>query len=91
MEELIHISKLLEFDKLKVHMEMPACLFVIGIELTASFLQAIPVISQNRHLEKQGELQEMAKGATIFNSRIKFNPVYLFLFNDLLILAAKKG
>lgn len=33
----------------------------------------------------------MAKGATIFNMRTKFNPVHLFLFNDLLIIAAKKG
>ncbi|KAM9836837.1 uncharacterized protein arhgef15b [Aulostomus maculatus] len=69
MEELIHISKTLEFDKLK----------------------AIPIISQTRYLEKKGELLEMSKGGTIFNMRAKFTPVYLFLFNDLLIIAAKKG
>lgn len=62
-----------------------------GIESTAGSLQAIPIISQTRYLEKKGELQEMARGATIFNMRVKFNPVYLFLFNDLLIIAAKKG
>lgn len=33
----------------------------------------------------------MAKGATIFNMRVKLTPVYLFLFNDLLIITAKKG
>lgn len=89
MEELILINQSLEFDKLKVHMEMKegGCCW----HLTASFLQAIPVISQTRYLEKKGELQEMAKGATIFNMRMKFNPIYLFLFNDLLIIAAKKG
>lgn len=54
-------------------------------------LQAIPIISQTRFLEKKGELQELAKGATLFNTRFKFVPVYLFLFNDLLIIAAKKG
>ncbi|XP_040887356.1 rho guanine nucleotide exchange factor 15 [Toxotes jaculatrix] len=69
MEELIHISKTLEFDKLK----------------------AIPIISQNRFLEKKGELQEMSKGGTLFNMRAKFTPVYLFLFNDLLVIASKKG
>uniref|UniRef100_A0A3Q3WVF9 Uncharacterized protein n=1 Tax=Mola mola TaxID=94237 RepID=A0A3Q3WVF9_MOLML len=69
MEELIHISQTLEFDKLK----------------------AIPIISQTRFLEKKGELQEMSKGGTIFNMRMKFVPIYLFLFNDLLVITAKKG
>ncbi|XP_035004260.2 rho guanine nucleotide exchange factor 15 isoform X2 [Hippoglossus stenolepis] len=69
MEELIHVSQTLEFDKLK----------------------AIPIISQTRFLEKKGELQEMSKGGTLFNMRAKFIPVYLFLFNDLLVIAAKKG
>lgn len=54
-------------------------------------LQAVPIISQTRFLEKKGELQELAKGATLFNTRLKFVPVYLFLFNDLLIIASKKG
>ncbi|KAM7377296.1 hypothetical protein PAMA_013881 [Pampus argenteus] len=69
MEELIHVSQTLEFDKLK----------------------AIPIISQTRYLEKKGELQEMSKGGTLFNMRAKFTAVYLFLFNDLLIIASKKG
>lgn len=54
-------------------------------------LQKIPIISQTRYLEKKGELQEMSKGGTLFNMRAKFNPIYLFLFNDLLIITAKKG
>lgn len=33
----------------------------------------------------------MSKGATLFNMRAKFTPVYFFLFNDLLVIAAKKG
>lgn len=53
--------------------------------------QAVPIISQTRYLEKKGELQEMSRGGTLFNMRVKFTPVYLFLFNDLLIIAAKKG
>jgi len=52
--------------------------------------QAVPIISQNRFLEKKGELMELSKGATIFNMRGKLTAVHLFLFNDLLIIAAKK-
>ncbi|XP_048883663.1 rho guanine nucleotide exchange factor 15 [Brienomyrus brachyistius] len=69
VEELIHVSKMLEFEKIK----------------------AIPIISQNRFLEKSGELQEMAKGNTLFSLRPKFTPISLFLFNDLLIIANKKS
>uniref|UniRef100_A0AAV2KRZ4 Rho guanine nucleotide exchange factor 15 n=1 Tax=Knipowitschia caucasica TaxID=637954 RepID=A0AAV2KRZ4_KNICA len=68
-EQLIHISKTLEFEKLK----------------------AVPIISPTRCLEKKGELQEMSRGATIFNMRAKFTPVYLFLFNDLLLITVKKS
>uniref|UniRef100_A0A1A8I2M6 Rho guanine nucleotide exchange factor (GEF) 15 n=1 Tax=Nothobranchius kuhntae TaxID=321403 RepID=A0A1A8I2M6_NOTKU len=56
-----------------------------------SKLKAIPVISETRYLEKKGELHEMSKGKTLVNMRAKFNPVHLFLFNDLLIIANKKG
>ncbi|KAJ8008343.1 hypothetical protein DPEC_G00103840 [Dallia pectoralis] len=58
--------------------------------LLHTFGQAIPIISQNRFLTKRGELQEMVKGGTLF-PRPKFTPVLLFLFNDLLIIATKKG
>ncbi|KAM8881779.1 uncharacterized protein arhgef15b isoform 1-T1 [Synchiropus picturatus] len=54
-------------------------------------LKAIPIISPTRYLEKKGELQELSKGATIFNMRAKFTSVFLFLFNDLLIITTKKG
>ncbi|XP_039997391.1 rho guanine nucleotide exchange factor 15 [Xiphias gladius] len=66
---------------------------LIYVSQTLEFdkLKAIPVISQNRFLEKKGELQEMSKGGTLFNMRAKFTPVYLFLFNDLLIITSKKG
>ncbi|KAG9346353.1 hypothetical protein JZ751_006664 [Albula glossodonta] len=66
---------------------------LIQIAKTLEFdkLKAIPIISQNRFLEKQGELQEMAKGGTLFNIRSKSTPIFLFLFNDLLVLASKKS
>uniref|UniRef100_A0A096M2R4 Rho guanine nucleotide exchange factor 15b n=1 Tax=Poecilia formosa TaxID=48698 RepID=A0A096M2R4_POEFO len=69
MEELIEISKMLEFDKFR----------------------AIPIISETRFLEKKGELQEMSKSKTFVNMRAKFSPVYLFLFNDHLLITIKKG
>ncbi|XP_067380952.1 ephexin-1 isoform X2 [Channa argus] len=66
---------------------------LIQVSQTLEFdkLKAIPIISQSRYLEKKGELQELSKGGTIFNMRAKFNSVCLFLFNDLLIIATKKG
>ncbi|KAM4714675.1 uncharacterized protein arhgef15b [Anableps anableps] len=69
MEELIEISKILEFDKLK----------------------ALPIISGTRVLEKRGELQEMSKSKTFVNMRAKFSAVYLFLFNDRLLITIKKS
>ncbi|XP_064409094.1 rho guanine nucleotide exchange factor 15 isoform X2 [Latimeria chalumnae] len=69
MEELIHIGKKLEFDKLK----------------------AIPIISQVRHLEKQGELSEIVHRGTLFSLKPKFTPLYLFLFNDLLLITIRKS
>ncbi|KAG7324811.1 hypothetical protein KOW79_011127 [Hemibagrus wyckioides] len=66
---------------------------LIEINKTLEFdkLKAVPIISQTRFLEKRGELQEMAKGGTLFNFKPKLTPVFLFLFNDLLVLANKKG
>ncbi|KAJ8338205.1 hypothetical protein SKAU_G00371710 [Synaphobranchus kaupii] len=66
---------------------------LICIAQTLEFdkLKAIPIISKNRFLEKRGELQEMAKGASLFSIRSKFTPIFLFLFNDLLILTSKKS
>lgn len=54
------------------------------------FLQAIPIVSKTRCLEKQGELQELCKRGSLFSIRKKCTPVYMFLFNDLLILTTKK-
>lgn len=98
MEELIHVSQTLEFDKLKVNSKHT---HTINVCMTGLLfwktdqrlcpLQAIPIISQTRYLEKKGELQEMSKGGTLFNMRAKFTPVYLFLFNDLFVITVKKG
>ncbi|GAA6067394.1 ephexin-1 isoform X1, partial [Tachysurus ichikawai] len=69
MEELIHITTMLEFDKLK----------------------AIPLVSRTRCLEKQGELQELIKGGSMFSFRFRFNPIYIFLFNDIILLTRRSS
>lgn len=66
---------------------------LIHISQTLEFekLKAVPIISPTRRLEKKGDLQEMSRGATLFNMRAKFTPVYMFLFNDLLLITVKKS
>lgn len=75
---------------------LPICYFKLLTFIHMLFLslslcpKSIPIISQNRFLEKQGELQDLAKGGTLFHIRSKLTPIFLFLFNDILILASKK-
>ncbi|XP_031441152.1 rho guanine nucleotide exchange factor 15 [Clupea harengus] len=66
---------------------------LIDINKTLEFdkLKAVPIISQTRFLEKRGELQDVAKGGTIFKLRPKSTPVFLYLFNDLLVIASRKS
>ncbi|KAL2079596.1 hypothetical protein ACEWY4_025340 [Coilia grayii] len=66
---------------------------LIQINKTLEFdkLKAVPIISQNRYLEKRGELQDVAKGGTLFHLRPKFSPVFLYLFNDLLVITSRKS
>ncbi|XP_026773452.3 ephexin-1 isoform X2 [Pangasianodon hypophthalmus] len=52
-------------------------------------LKAIPLVSRTRCLEKQGELQELIKGGSMFSFRFRFNPIYIFLFNDIIILTRR--
>ncbi|XP_066518736.1 ephexin-1 isoform X2 [Hoplias malabaricus] len=89
---LTAVSKIIEECNTQVG-KMKQMEELIEINKTLEFdkLKAVPIISQNRFLEKRGELQEMAKGGTIFNLKHKFIPIYLFLFNDLLVIANKKG
>ncbi|KAL2095236.1 hypothetical protein ACEWY4_009955 [Coilia grayii] len=54
-------------------------------------LKAVPIVSKTRYLEKQGELLELSKAGTLFNIRLRFLPIYAFLFNDLFVLASKKS
>lgn len=50
--------------------------------------QSVPIISHSRWLLKQGELQQMSGPKTSRTLRTKklFREIYLFLFNDLLVI-----
>lgn len=66
---------------------------MIHIANTLEFqkLKAIPLISKTRRFEKRGELQELSKGGSLFRVRLKQTAIYLFLFNDLLVITQRKG
>ncbi|KAM8953181.1 ephexin-1 [Pelodytes ibericus] len=67
---------------------------LISIEKTLEFkIKSVPIISHSRWLLKQGELQQMSGPRTSRTLRTKklFRPVYLFLFNDLLLLTKRLG
>ncbi|XP_045080449.1 uncharacterized protein LOC123492200 isoform X2 [Coregonus clupeaformis] len=66
---------------------------LIQVSNTLEFnkLKAVPIVSKARYLEKRGELHELSKGASLFSARLKLTPIYLFLFNDLLIITCKKS
>ncbi|XP_068136792.1 ephexin-1 isoform X2 [Hyperolius riggenbachi] len=66
---------------------------LISIEKTLEFkIKSVPIISHSRWLLKQGELQQMSGPRTSRTLRTKklFRPVYLFLFNDLLLLCKRQ-
>ncbi|XP_059403011.1 rho guanine nucleotide exchange factor 15 [Carassius carassius] len=89
---LASVSKLITQANTQVgQMKQMEELIQISNKLEFDKLKAIPIISRTRCLEKQGELQELCKRGSLFNIRNKYTPVYMFLFNDLLILTTKKS
>ncbi|XP_050980556.1 rho guanine nucleotide exchange factor 15 isoform X1 [Labeo rohita] len=86
------VSKIIEECNTQVgKMKQMEELIQINGMLEFDKLKAVPIISQTRYLEKRGELQEINRAGTFLNLRPKFSPVYLFLFNDLLVIASKKS
>ncbi|XP_026132810.1 rho guanine nucleotide exchange factor 15-like [Carassius auratus] len=86
------VSKIIEECNTQVgKMKQVEELIQINGMLEFDKLKAVPIISQTRYLEKRGELQEVNRAGTFLNIRPKFNPVYFFLFNDLLVIASKKS
>lgn len=56
-------------------------------------LQSVPIISHSRWLLKKGEVQLMAgpKSTKTMRSRKLYQPVYLFLFNNLLLVTKRNS
>ncbi|KAM8973832.1 rho guanine nucleotide exchange factor 15-like isoform 2-T2 [Pelodytes ibericus] len=55
-------------------------------------IKAIPIISQSRFLEKQGELSEVQQKGSLFGIKpTKQTPVYFFLFSDFLLITQRKN
>ncbi|KAG9337565.1 hypothetical protein JZ751_028585 [Albula glossodonta] len=67
---------------------------LISIEKTLEFKsKSVPVISHSRWLLKKGELQQMSgpKSTRTMRSRKLYHPVYLFLFNNLLLITKRSS
>ncbi|XP_062372940.1 rho guanine nucleotide exchange factor 15 [Sardina pilchardus] len=89
---LASVSKIIDECNTQVgKMKQMEELIEINKNLQFDKLKAVPIISQTRFLEKRGELQDVAKGGTLFTLRSKCTPVFLFLFNDLLVIASRKS
>ncbi|XP_066483071.1 rho guanine nucleotide exchange factor 15 [Tiliqua scincoides] len=92
MKALASVSKIIEECNSEVgrmrHMEE---LIHIASKIEFDKLKAVPIISQSRQLLKQGELLEVVHRGTIFGSKPKLVPIYLFLFNDLLLITQRKS
>ncbi|XP_066578661.1 ephexin-1 [Amia ocellicauda] len=89
---LASVSKIIEECNSEVgKMKQTEELIHIAQTLEFDKLKAVPIICKNRYLEKRGELQELVRGSTLFSLRLRFSPVYLFLFNDLMLITSKKS
>ncbi|XP_015275913.1 PREDICTED: rho guanine nucleotide exchange factor 15 [Gekko japonicus] len=92
MKALASVSKIIEECNSEVgrmrHMEE---LIHIASKIEFDKLKAVPIISQSRQLLKQGELLEVVHRGTIFGNKPKLVPIYLFLFNDLLLITQRKS
>ncbi|XP_051963710.1 ephexin-1-like isoform X1 [Xyrauchen texanus] len=67
---------------------------LISIEKTLEFkLKSVPVISHSRWLLKKGEVQQMSgpKSTRTMRSRKLYHPIYLFLFNNLLLITKRSS
>ncbi|XP_039978939.1 ephexin-1 isoform X3 [Xiphias gladius] len=67
---------------------------LISIEKTLEFKsKSVPIISHSRWLLKKGEVQLMAgpKSTRTIRSRKLYQPVYLFLFNNLLLVTKRSS
>ncbi|XP_043926263.1 ephexin-1-like isoform X2 [Protopterus annectens] len=88
---LREVSKVLEECNKEVGiMKRTEEMVLIANKIEFTKMKAIPLISQSRWLVKQGEMSELSSKETFFGQK-KFVQVYLFLFNDLLLITVRKG
>ncbi|XP_041444914.1 rho guanine nucleotide exchange factor 15 isoform X2 [Xenopus laevis] len=87
------VSKIIQECNREVgRMKQTEELIHIAQKIVFDKIKAVPIISQNRFLEKQGELSEMLQKGSLFGIKpTKFTPVYFFLFNDFLLITQKKS
>ncbi|KAJ7996166.1 hypothetical protein DPEC_G00234240 [Dallia pectoralis] len=89
---LASVSEIIKESNTQVgHMKQIEELILLSNSLEFQKLKAVPIISKSRFLEKRGELHELSKGVSLFSIRLKLTSIYLFLFNDLLVITYKKS
>ncbi|KAG9463145.1 hypothetical protein GDO78_022313 [Eleutherodactylus coqui] len=87
------VSKIIQECNREVgRMKQTEELIYISSKIEFDKMKAIPIISHNRFLEKQGELSEVQQKGSLFGIKpTKLSPVYFFLFNDFLLITQKKS
>ncbi|XP_030043400.1 rho guanine nucleotide exchange factor 15 isoform X2 [Microcaecilia unicolor] len=92
MKALTSVSKIIEDCNSEVgRMKQTEELIHINQKIEFDKLKAVPIISQTRYLEKQGELSEVIQKGSLFGIKPRFTPVYFFLFNDFLLITHRKS
>ncbi|XP_040271244.1 ephexin-1-like isoform X2 [Bufo bufo] len=87
------VSKIIQECNREVgRMKQTEELIHISSKIEFDKIKAIPIISHNRFLEKQGELSEVQQKGSLFGIKpTKVTPVYFLLFNDFLLITQKKS
>ncbi|XP_069805849.1 ephexin-1-like [Dendropsophus ebraccatus] len=87
------VSKIIQECNREVgRMKQTEELIYISSKIEFDKIKAVPIISHNRFLEKQGDLSEVQQKGSLFGIKPnKLIPVYFFLFNDFLLITQKKS
>ncbi|KAM9313136.1 uncharacterized protein PAF06_011096 [Gastrophryne carolinensis] len=86
------VSKIIQECNREVgRMKQTEELIHISSKIEFDKIKGIPIISHNRFLEKHGELSEVHQKGSLFGIKPKLTSVYLFLFNDYLLITQKKS
>ncbi|KAI5940065.1 rho guanine nucleotide exchange factor 26 isoform X2 [Manis javanica] len=71
-------------------MERTEMMYMINSQLEFK-IKPFPLVSSSRWLVKRGELTAYVEDTVLFSKRTSKQPVYFFLFNDVLIITKKKS